>query len=70
MKVNLPKASAQRRAESADPPHPCLRWNGDHLLEKDLAVTKTECRHRSSYNIVQASDLLLLLFCGLLSLVC
>ena len=65
MKVDLATVSAPQKAKSR--PIPCLRRSGGHLPDEDLVETNIRMSPSVIVNIVQASDLLLLLFCGLLT---
>ncbi len=72
MKVTFPKAAAQRQSEFADPAIPSSPATSVPSMERRSPARRGSRgdKHRMSpsviVNIVQASDLLLLLFCGLL----
>jgi Undecaprenyl-phosphate glucose phosphotransferase len=67
MKVNLVSASAQQQAESADPVTSVTSMERRSPARTRSRGDKNRISPSVIVNIVQASDLLLLLFCGLLS---
>jgi Undecaprenyl-phosphate glucose phosphotransferase len=67
MKVNLVKASAQQQAESADPATSVPSMERRSPARTRSRGDKNRMSPSVIVNIVQTSDLLLLLFCGLLS---